>query len=149
MPSARLPYRVSVIIPVYNALYLSEALASIASQQRPVDELIVVDDGSPDGAAIEEAVTAFGDRPLLIRQTNQGAAAARNNGHAGTFRQPCRASRGRCGWHRGGRPEPRLSGCTSRRSSRGVFTAGSILNSPRRFNRVDGAPVTNDAADAR
>jgi len=34
MPSARLPYRVSVIIPVYNALYLSEALASIASQQR-------------------------------------------------------------------------------------------------------------------
>jgi hypothetical protein len=44
--------RVAVIIPVYGARYLGQALESAIVQLRPPDEVIVVDDGSPDPAAV-------------------------------------------------------------------------------------------------
>ena len=75
-------YRVAVIIPVYRATFLSEALASVFSQTRPADEVVVVDDGSPDADLLESAVDPFGDRVRLVRQANAGAAAARNAGLA-------------------------------------------------------------------
>jgi glycosyltransferase involved in cell wall biosynthesis len=73
---------VSVIIPTYNRKdALRETLALLAKQTYPSDcfEAIVVDDGSTDGT---EAVAAelFPFKVRLIRQSNQGDAAARNFG---------------------------------------------------------------------
>lgn len=71
-------YRIAVVINVYNqASFLGEALESVLLQTRPADEIIVVDDGSND--APETVVERF-DQVRLIRQENQGLAAARNTG---------------------------------------------------------------------
>jgi glycosyltransferase involved in cell wall biosynthesis len=69
--------RISAVIPCYNgADYLLQALASVASQSRPPDEVIVVDDGSTDGsAAIAESWGA-----TVLCQPNRGDGAARNTG---------------------------------------------------------------------
>ena len=80
MISAQFPERVSVIIPVYGAAHLQAALASVAAQSRTADEVIVIDDGSPDRETIEEAVDSSATRCCLVHQSNQGAAAARNTG---------------------------------------------------------------------
>ena len=74
------PSRVAVILPVYRARYLGEALESVFLQSLTPDEVIVIDDGSPDKNDIERAVTAFDGRVRLIRQANEGAGAARNAG---------------------------------------------------------------------
>jgi len=71
---------VSVVIPAYNAAaFISPALDSVLAQTfaEPV-EIIVVDDGSKDDTA--GAVARYGDRVRFIRQTNGGAASARNAG---------------------------------------------------------------------
>jgi glycosyltransferase involved in cell wall biosynthesis len=70
---------VSVILPVYNgARYLAEAVASVASQNDPHLELIIVDDGSTDETP--ELIRSFGSRVRAIRQDNAGPGAARNHG---------------------------------------------------------------------
>lgn len=76
--------RVAVVIPVYGARYLSQALESVFRQSRPPDEVIVVDDGSPDAAAVRRVVSPYEDRLRLVRQPNQGAGAARNAGITAT-----------------------------------------------------------------
>jgi glycosyltransferase involved in cell wall biosynthesis len=76
--------RVAAVIPVFRAGFLADALRSVMRQTRPPDEVIVVDDGSPDREAIAAAVASFGNRVRLIEQPNQGAAAARNRGMAAT-----------------------------------------------------------------
>jgi glycosyltransferase involved in cell wall biosynthesis len=70
--------RVAAVIPVFRARYLAHALASAFAQSRPPDEVIVVDDGSPDGDQIDAAVATHAPRVTLVRQSNQGAGAARN-----------------------------------------------------------------------
>jgi glycosyltransferase involved in cell wall biosynthesis len=80
--NARANNRVAVIIPVYAAAFLEEALASVFEQAHPADQVIVVDDGSPDQAAIRQAMTRWHGRVTLLRQDNAGAAAARNAGLA-------------------------------------------------------------------
>ena len=71
---------VSLIIPAFNAAgTLRETLESVAAQSVPLDEVIVVDDGSTDSTA-EIAESFSGVR--LIRQANNGAAAALNAGLA-------------------------------------------------------------------
>ena len=43
---------ISVIIPAYNVEgFIAEAFASVASQTKPVNEILVIDDGSTDGTA--------------------------------------------------------------------------------------------------
>ncbi|MBS0558367.1 MAG: glycosyltransferase family 2 protein [Proteobacteria bacterium] len=71
--------RISVVIPACNAAaFLGEALASVAAQTAPADEVIVVDDGSTDATA---AVAAkHGAR--VISTPNRGVSAARNTGIA-------------------------------------------------------------------
>jgi glycosyltransferase involved in cell wall biosynthesis len=71
--------RVSVVVPVYNSRrYLRqnlEALADLEENGHEV-EVVVVDDGSTDGTPDLVAEYPF----RLIRQDNQGPAAARNTG---------------------------------------------------------------------
>lgn len=70
---------VSIIVPAYDcAHFLPDALDSILAQQYPNMEVIVVDDGSSDGSA--EIAEAYGSPVKVVRQKNQGPAAARNRG---------------------------------------------------------------------
>ncbi|MEN9934216.1 MAG: hypothetical protein RLZZ387_795 [Chloroflexota bacterium] len=75
---------VSVIIPCYRqAHYLPEAVASVVAQTFGDWEIVIVDDGSPDdtAAVAEELIARHPGRAItLMRQKNQGLAAARNNG---------------------------------------------------------------------
>ena len=69
---------VAVVITAYNhAHFLDEAIKSCLSQTLPVDEIIVVDDGSTDDPGV---VISRYSNARLIRQENQGLAAARNTG---------------------------------------------------------------------
>src|SRR5262245_46890815 len=70
---------ISVIIPAYRAAgTIRRALDSVFAQTHLPDEVIVVDDGSPDDLA--NALQPFQDRVTLIPKTNGGAASARNLG---------------------------------------------------------------------
>jgi CDP-glycerol glycerophosphotransferase len=79
--------RVSVVVPIYRVeAYLGECLASLRAQTFGDLEVIMVDDGSPDGsAAIAARVAGEDARFRLVRQDNAGLGAARNAGvaHAG------------------------------------------------------------------
>lgn len=69
--------RISVIVPTYKrADLVCVAIDSILAQTRPADEIIVVDDGSPDHTAA--VLAGFGDRIVVLRQENAGVNAARN-----------------------------------------------------------------------
>jgi glycosyltransferase involved in cell wall biosynthesis len=77
--------RISVIIPVYNGeRFLAEAIRSVLDQTLPPDEIIVVDDGSTDDSADIVAGMPLPPKTelTLVRQPNQGPAAARNRGIA-------------------------------------------------------------------
>jgi glycosyltransferase involved in cell wall biosynthesis len=72
--------RVSVIICTYNyGHFIRQCLESVARQTRPVDEVIVVDDGSADNTP--EVVREFSGVRYL-RQENAGKSAAFNRGFA-------------------------------------------------------------------
>ncbi len=71
--------KISVVIPTYNrAELLAETILSALEQTWDDREIIVVDDGSTDRTS--EAVKAFQDRIIYIRQPNSGPAKARNAG---------------------------------------------------------------------
>ena len=72
--------RVAVVIPVYRAEFLAAALESVFRQSRQPDEVIVINDGSPDQADLDRALAPWGDLVRLICQENAGAGAARNRG---------------------------------------------------------------------
>ena len=73
---------ISVIIPVYNRKdCVAKAIESVLAQTYPVQEIIVVDDGSVDGV-YDELNRRYGNRLHLIRQENAGVSAARNRGIA-------------------------------------------------------------------
>ena len=76
--------KVSVIIPVYGVEeYLPECLASISRQTFRDFELILVDDGSPDGCgALCDAYAAEHPNTRVIHQENAGQSVARNRGVA-------------------------------------------------------------------
>lgn len=70
---------VSVVIPCFNAArYIGATLRSVLAQRGPALEVIVVDDGSNDGSA--DLVARDFPGVVLLRQPNQGVAAARNLG---------------------------------------------------------------------
>jgi glycosyltransferase involved in cell wall biosynthesis len=71
---------VAVIVPVYGARYLDEALDSVFFQSHPADDVIVIDDGSPERGEIDRVLARWRGRVRLLRQPNAGASAARNAG---------------------------------------------------------------------
>ena len=74
------PETVSAVIIAYNsAPFLRDAIESVLNQTRPIDEIVVVDDGSTDATA--EIATSYSSRGVrYIFQANQGCAGARNTG---------------------------------------------------------------------
>ena len=75
-------YLVSVVVPAHNAeATLDETLRSVRAQSHANLEIIVVDDGSSDMTdVVAEAHAAQDPRIRIIKQENQGVAAARNRG---------------------------------------------------------------------
>jgi glycosyltransferase involved in cell wall biosynthesis len=70
---------ITTIIPAYRAAgTIARALDSVLGQSCRPEEILVVDDGSPDNMAA--AVRPYGERVTLIRKSNGGAASARNFG---------------------------------------------------------------------
>lgn len=76
--------KLSIIIPVYNVeQYLEKCLQSCLSQDIPHKEyeIIVVNDGSPDGSLhIAERIASNSTNVSVISQENGGLSAARNTG---------------------------------------------------------------------
>ena len=72
---------VSIIIPCYKqAEYMAETIDSaLAQTYRPI-EVVVVNDGSPDGT--EKVARGYGDRIVYLHRENGGLSAARNTGIA-------------------------------------------------------------------
>lgn len=73
---------ISVIMPVYKVeTYLPQSIESVLKQDHRNLELILIDDGSPDGSgAICDDYAARDSRVRVIHQKNGGAAAAKNAG---------------------------------------------------------------------
>ena len=73
---------ISVIIPVYRVeKYLRQCVNSVISQTYTNLEIILVDDGSPDGSGkICDEYIIRDKRVRVIHQANQGLSAARNAG---------------------------------------------------------------------
>lgn len=73
--------KVSVLMPIYNVeKYLRESIDSVLKQTYLDFELILVDDGSPDGCGkIIDEYANKDDRVIAIHQKNAGVDAARNN----------------------------------------------------------------------
>lgn len=72
---------ISVVIPCYKqAHFLEDCITSVLEQSYPAHEIIVVNDGSPDCAVIEEISDKYGVK--LVNKKNGGLASARNAGIA-------------------------------------------------------------------
>jgi glycosyltransferase involved in cell wall biosynthesis len=78
-PDARDPLQVSVVIPAHNAAaYIAAALHSVFEQTFSNFEVILVNDGSHDSAALEQALQPYFLRIRYFRQENRGPSSARN-----------------------------------------------------------------------
>ena len=72
--------KISAVIHTYNRRdLLAETLDAVFSQTRPLDEVLVVDDGSTDGTS-NFIRDRYGDRIRLINRENGGCEAAREHG---------------------------------------------------------------------
>jgi glycosyltransferase involved in cell wall biosynthesis len=72
-------HTISAVIPAFNSAdFIADAVQSIRAQTHPVDEIIVVDDGSTDKTAM--TVQRLGDGIRYLHQANAGPSAARNRG---------------------------------------------------------------------
>jgi glycosyltransferase involved in cell wall biosynthesis len=70
---------VSVLMSVYNrAEYLEEAVESVFADASATHELVMIDDGSTDGANVIAA--SYAERAVVLRQEHRGCAAAWNLG---------------------------------------------------------------------
>jgi glycosyltransferase involved in cell wall biosynthesis len=70
---------VSVVIPAYRAAgVIGRALDSVFAQTRQAEQVVVVDDGSPDD--LDAALRPYAGRVTLLRKANGGASSARNHG---------------------------------------------------------------------
>lgn len=73
---------ISVVVPIYNVeRYLGACIDSILAQTYKKLEIILVDDGSPDGCGkICDKYAEKDNRIIVIHQKNKGLSGARNSG---------------------------------------------------------------------
>lgn len=73
---------ISIVVPIYNVeQYLSQCIDSILEQSYRNIDIILVDDGSPDGCpGICDSYAEKDNRVRVIHQDNSGLSAARNVG---------------------------------------------------------------------
>jgi glycosyltransferase involved in cell wall biosynthesis len=70
---------VSVLMAVYNrAGYVEEAIESVLDDHGATHELVIIDDGSSDGA--EAIIASYADRAVVLEQDHRGCPAAWNLG---------------------------------------------------------------------
>lgn len=70
---------ITAVIPAFNsAAYIKDAVESIRAQTFPINEIIIVDDGSTDNT--KDIIRTLGDDIHYIFQDNAGPSAARNRG---------------------------------------------------------------------
>jgi hypothetical protein len=73
--------RISAVLPYFNqGAIIRTALASLRAQSRPLDEIIVVDDGSTDSDSLVLLDELVADDITVLHQPNSGPGAARNTG---------------------------------------------------------------------
>jgi hypothetical protein len=73
--------KVSVVIPFFNdGSVVEEALGSVRRQSRPVDQIVVVDDGSTDSFSVSVLARLEDAGVTVVRQPNEGPGSARNLG---------------------------------------------------------------------
>ncbi len=71
--------RFSAIIPAYNAsATIARSIESVMAQTYPVDEILVIDDGSDDATA--QVAESLGPAVRVVRKANGGPGSARNLG---------------------------------------------------------------------
>ena len=75
---------ISIIVPIYRVEpYLSRSIESIINQSYKELEILLVDDGSPDGCGtICDTYAEKDTRITVLHQANAGVSAARNAGLA-------------------------------------------------------------------
>ena len=72
---------VSVIIPVYNGIqYVGTAIESVLNQTFTDYEIVVINDGSPYSAELEQSLNRHRGDILYLKQENRGPSGARNTG---------------------------------------------------------------------
>ena len=74
---------VSVITPMYNGeRFVEQTIKSVLSQTYTFWEMIIIDDGSKDNGMPRSSARMLrtDSRITLLKQANQGSAAARNRG---------------------------------------------------------------------
>lgn len=75
------PPLTSVVIPAYNAApYIGATLDAVHKQTFSDFEILVINDGSPDSVALEQALAPYQSGIRYIRQENSGPSGARNAG---------------------------------------------------------------------
>jgi len=72
----------SVVMPVFNEVATVDAIIATVLEQRPVQELLVIDDGSQDGtrAVLERLAPVTPRLRLFLQEVNQGKGAALRRG---------------------------------------------------------------------
>lgn len=71
--------RIAIVVPAYNAVaHIAETLQSVLAQTHPVDEIVLVDDGSADDTAALAA--RLHPKIKVVRQANAGQCVARQKG---------------------------------------------------------------------
>lgn len=78
----RLEFKISIIVPIYNVeKYLDRCIQSLLNQSLEDIEIILVDDGSPDGCpTMCDEYAKLDDRIKVIHKENGGLGYARNSG---------------------------------------------------------------------
>jgi len=72
---------VDIVMPFFNhGMFVEEAVASARAQSRPVDEIVIVDDGSTDSHSIAVLRRLKGTGVTVLHQKRSGPGAARNRG---------------------------------------------------------------------